>query len=283
MPDSALKQAAIQTVETAYTATVGPVPYDPATQAGIDIGEEAAAAILALRMNDGSDMPHRPYTLLPGPGVYQPTPNPEFPLVVTPSFAGLAYMTPFVLRHHEQFGVEPGEIFDLAGAAYTQEYNEVKQLGDASIRGAHPESEESDIARFWPGGASNWNLTTRLIVEGRGLDRWEHARLFALLNIAQADAVIANMTWKFTYTFWRPVTAIRWSDDGNPDTESDPAWRPFLVTPPYPDYPCGLPTEAGASAEMLRQFFGTDHVPFVRSFLAPAVPLPAPCRPCLPS
>ena len=162
-------------------------------------------------MNDGSDMPHRPYTLLPGPGVYQPTPNPEFPLVVTPSFAGLAYMTPFVLRHHEQFGVEPGEIFDLAGAAYTQEYNEVKQLGDASIRGAHPESEESDIARFWPGGGSNWNLTTRMIGEGC----------------------------------------------------------------------CGLPTEAGASAEMLRQFFGTDHVPFVRSFLAPAVPLPAPLPPKL--
>ena len=57
-------------------------------------------------MNDGSDLPHRPYTLLPGPGVYQPTPNPEFPLVVTPSFAGLASVTPFVLRHHEQFGVE---------------------------------------------------------------------------------------------------------------------------------------------------------------------------------
>jgi hypothetical protein len=276
LADSALKQAAIQTVEAAYTATVGPTPYDPATQAGIDIGEEAAAAILALRMNDGSDMPHRPYTLLAGPGVYQPTPNPEFPLVVTPSFAGLAHMTPFVLRHHEQFEVEPGEIFDLAGAAYTQEYNEVKQLGDARIRGAHPESEESDIARFWPGGGSNWNLTTRVIVEGRGLDRWEHARLFALLNIAQADAVIANMTWKYIHTFWRPVTAIRWPDDGNPDTESDPAWRPFLATPPYPDYPCGLPTESGASAETLRRFFGTDNVRFVRSFLAPAVALPAP-------
>jgi hypothetical protein len=276
LPDSALKQAAIQTVEAAYTATVGPAPYDPATQAGIDIGDDAAAAILALRMNDGSDMPNLPYTLLPGPGVYQPTPNPEFPLVVTPSFAGLAYMTPFVLRHHEQFEVEPGAIFDLASAAYAQEYNEVKQLGDARIRGAHPESEESDIARFWPGGGSNWNLTTRVIVEGRGLDRWEHARLFALLNIAEADAVIAYMTWKYTYTFWRPVTAIQWSDDGNPDTESDPAWRPFLVTPPYPDYPCGLPTDAGASAETLRQFFGTDDIPFTRSFLAAALPLPAP-------
>jgi len=276
LPDSALKQAAIQTVEAAYTATVGPGPYDADTQAGIDIGEEAAAAILRLRMNDGSDMPHRPYTLLPGPGVYQPTPNPEFPAVITPSFAGWAFVTPFVLRHHEQFEVEPGVIFDLAGAAYAQQYNEVKRLGDARVRGTLPDSEESDIARFWPGGGSNWNLTARVIVSGLNLDRWEHARLFALLNISEADAHIANQTWKYTYTFWRPVTAIRWADDGNPDTDSDAAWRPFLVTPPYPDYPCALPTGTGATAEALRQFFGTDSVPFTRSFLAPAVPLPDP-------
>jgi hypothetical protein len=113
-------------------------------------------------------------------------------------------------------------------------------------------------------------------VSALGLDRWQHARLFALLNIAQADALIANQTWKYTYTFWRPVTAIRWPDDGNPDTESDPVWRPFLVTPPYPDYPCALPSATGASAEVLREVLGTDDVPYTRQFLAPAVPLPAP-------
>ena len=83
--------------------------------------------------------------------------------------------------------------------------------------------------------------------------------------------------------FWRPVTAIRWPDDGNPETASDPIWRPFLVTPPYPDYPCALPTAAGAAAEALRQFFGTDDVAFTRTFNAPAVPLPAPMRRCRPS
>ncbi len=137
-----------------------------------------------------------------------------------------------------------------------------------------PTREESDIARFWPGGGSNWNQTTRELVSSRSFDRWEHARLFALLNVGQADAFIANQMWKWTYTFWRPVTAIRWPDDGNPDTASDPIWRPFLVTPPYPDYPCALPTSAGAAAESLRQFFGTDDVPFTRTFNAPAVPLP---------
>ena len=279
LPDSPAKQAAIQTIEDAYLASVGPAPYDSSTQSGIDLGEEAAYAILALRMADGSATPHLPYSLLPGPGVYQPTPNPEFPAVITPSFAGWAYVTPFVLRHGSQFEVEPGAIFNLAGPDYAREYREVKAVGDARVRGALPDSVESDVARFWPGGGSNWNLTTRLILEGRGLDSWEHARLLALLNMAQADALIANQTWKYTYNFWRPVTAIRWADDGNPDTESDPVWRPFLVTPPYPDYPCALPSATSASTEVLRRFFGTDAVPFTRSFMAPAVPLPAPMAP----
>ncbi len=278
LPDSVPKQEAIATVENAFEATVGPEPYDTATQAGIDVGTAAAAEILALRANDGSGTPHLPYTLPPGPGVYQPTPSPEFPAVITPSFAGWAHVTPFALRHATQFEVEPGAIFDLTSGVYARQYNEVKQKGDARVRGAAPDSEESDIARFWPAG-SNWNLTTRLVVADRGLDRWQHARLFALLNMAQADALIANQHWKYTYAFWRPVTAIRWAEDGNPDTASDPVWRPFLVTPPYPDYPCALPTGTGAGAEVLRQYFGTDRIAFTRTFNAPPLPLPAPMSP----
>lgn len=282
LPDSPLKQAAIDTIETAYAAAVGPAPYDAATQSGIDTGNAAAAAILAMRSTDGSVSPHLPYTLLPGIGIYQPTPNPEFPAAIVPAFAGWAHVTPFALRHGAQFEVEPGAILDVTSAAYAEQYNEVKRLGDARVRGLLPDSDESNIARFWPGGGSNWNLTARVILAGRGLDRWEHARLLALLHIAQADALIANQTWKYTYNFWRPVTAIRWTDDGNADTESDPMWRPFLVTPPYPDYPCALPTATGAAAEVLREYFGTDDVPFTRTFTAGPVPLPAP-MPALPA
>jgi hypothetical protein len=276
LPPSAAKTLAVTAVEAARDAELGPQPYDAATQAGIDAGAAAAAAILVQRSDDGSATPHLPYTLGPAPGVYQPTPNPEFPAVITPSFAGWALVTPFSLRHGAQFEVEPGAIFDLTGAAYAREYDEVKSVGDALVRGAAPDSEESDIARFWPGGGSNWNLTAREIVEDLSMDRWEHARLFALLNIAQADALIANQVWKYTHSFWRPVTAIRWADDGNADTESDPSWRPFLVTPPYPDFPCALPSATAASAEVLRLVLGTDEVAFSRTFNAPPVPLPSP-------
>ncbi len=276
LPPSPPKAAAIALILAQFEATVGPQPYDAATLAGIDAGGAAADAILTLRAADGSATPHLPYTLPPAPGVYQPTPNPELPALATPSFAGWAFVTPFALRHGSQFEVGPGAIFDLSGEAYAREYAEVQEVGDALVRGAAPDSEESDIARFWPGGGSNWNLTTRGIVSGMGLDRWEHARLFALLNIAQADALIANQVWKYTYAFWRPVTAIRWVDDGNPETVHDPYWRPFLVTPPYPDFPCALPSATAASAEVLRRFFRTDGIAFSRTFNAPSVPLPAP-------
>ena len=276
LPDSALKLAAVNTIETAYGAAIGPAPYDAPTQSGIDTGNAAAAAILAMRSTDGSETPHLPYTLLPGIGVYQPTPNPEFPAAIVPAFAGWAHVTPFVLRHGAQFAVDAGVVLDVTSAAYAHQYNEVKRLGDARVRGLLPDSEESNIARFWPGGGSNWNVTARVILAGRALDPWERARLLALLHIAQADALIANQTWKYTYNFWRPVTAIRWADDGNADTESDPSWRPFLVTPPYPDYPCALPTATGAAAEVLRAYLGTDAVSFTRTFTAAAVPLPAP-------
>ena len=282
VPDSPLKEASIALIETTYAATLGPGPFDAATLAGIAVGEAAANAILTRRVGDGSDTPHLPYTLLPGPGVYQPTPNPEFPAVITPSFAGWAYVTPFSLNHGAQFEVEPGALFDLLGEVYTRQYNEVKGLGDARVRGAAPDSEESNIARFWPGGGSNWNATTRLIVSSMSLDRWQHARLFALLNIATADTAIANQTWKYTYNFWRPVTAIRWPDDGNPDTQSDPNWRPFLVTPPYPDYPCALPSLTGAATSVLREFFGTDDIGFTVTFNAASVTLPEP-MPALPA
>lgn len=276
LADSAAKTAAIATVEAEFNMQVGLPPYDGPTQDGWLLGEAAADAILTLRANDGSAMPHLPYTLPPGPGVYQPTPNPEFPAVITPSFAGWAYLTPFALRHNRQFAVEPGLMFDLASKAYKKNYNEVKSLGDARVRGALPDSAETDIARFWPGGGARWNLTTLVIVGGRGFDRWQHARLFALLNMAISDSHIANQTWKYEYNFWRPVTAIRWPDDGTPNTESDPAWRPFLVTPPYPDYPSALSELTGAAVGVLREFLGTDDVAFTLTVNAPMLPLPAP-------
>jgi hypothetical protein len=278
LPESPEKAAAFATVQDAYRATLGPTPYNNNKLLGIAAGQAAATAILARRRDDGSATPSTPYLLLPGPGVYQPTPNPEFPDVVVPAFGLWGQVTPFAIRDAEQFRPGPGEILKL-GDAYAREYNEVKRVGDALVRGSQPNSQRSDIARYWPGGGTNTNLTARTLVSGRNLDRWQHAQLFALLNIAAADAFITTMGAKYTYNFWRPVTAIRWAHDGNPDTVPDANWRPFLTTPPYPDYPCALPTLVGASMGVLRDYFGTDGIAFEQTFNAPILPLPVPLEP----
>ena len=149
----------------------------------------------------------------------------------------------------------------------------MKQVGSAAVRGAAPDSEESRIARFWPGGGANLNGFTRVILADYDFDLWEHARLFALMNIAVNDGLIITFETKYRYHFWRPVTAIHWADDGNTATESDPTWTSYITTPPYPDYTCGLPNTIGSATTVLRSFFGTDAVPFTftASGLPPAV------------
>lgn len=139
----------------------------------------------------------------------------------------------------------------------------MKLLGSAAARGgAQANSEKSRIARFWYGSGSNWFPTARAIVADRKLDQWQNARLFALLAIGQADVPISVFDSKYHYNFWRPVTAINWINDGNPFTRPQVGWLPYLITPPYPDYPCGTPMLAGAGTEVLRRFFGTDRVPY---------------------
>lgn len=257
-PDNAGKAAARASVETSYLAALGAIPDSPSKQQGIAAGQAAAAAILAMRSNDGSATPNLPYTLAAGPGVYQST-APNYPV---PANAGWAMVRPFAMVSNDQFRSDPSELFDLASATYTRDYNEVKSVGSAAVRNAAPDSEESRIARYWGNGGADWNGVSRAIVAGMGLDRWQHARLFALVEIAETDAGISVFDTKYTYNFWRPVTAIRWADDGNPATASDPDWLPYLVTPPYPDYTCGLTTSSGSAIEVLRRYFGTDEVPY---------------------
>ena len=285
-PEDVNRALAIQAIEAAYAAAIGPGAPDAAEAAGIAAGEAAADEILAQRYAatatglvpiDGSGTPNSPpYALPPGLGVHQPTPAPEFPAVTIPAFTGWSAVTPFALHSATRFRSPPGKLFKLRSLHYAAEYAFVKHVGDARVRGGRPNSQASDIPRFWAGGGLDWNANARLVVANRGLGRWKHARLFALLNIAVSDTHVTNMESKYFYNFWRPVTAIRWAHDGNPLTRSDPTWRPFLQTPPYPDYPCASTGLTGAAAQTLRRFFHTDALPFTRTVNTPALPLPAP-------
>ena len=52
----------------------------------------------------------------------------------------------------------------------------------------------------------------RLSAPRQGNTLEENARLFALLNIAMADAAICAWDAKYTFDFWRPVTAIAFAE-----------------------------------------------------------------------
>ena len=285
-PASDAKTAALTAIDNAYAAALAAIPDGDGETHGIEAGIAAADDILERRANDGSATPNLPYSAPVVAGVYQPTPimNTDPQAYIVPANEGWGLMLPFVMESQSQFHIGPGNLFDITSLAYTRNYNEVKTVGDALVRGAAPDSEESDIARFWPGGGANWNRVLREILAAPAnnpqldldLDLWQQARLFALANIAESDAAIAVFNTKYTYTFWRPITAIRWEDDGNPWTASDPNWWSFMATPPYPDYPCGLTIASGAHTAVLRRYFRTDDVAYSFTFNAPSVALPAP-------
>lgn len=259
--------SAAAAIGTAYDDYIAALPACPPANPGCiadgeAAGANAAQAIVGLRQFDHSDTPHAPYTLEAGRGVYQPT----LPLPAGgapyPQFGNWGNVTPFAIGSSAQFRPGRTDFANLKSKSYTQDYNEVKEEGSFAVRNAAPDSEKSQIARFWPGGGANLNGFTRIILADYDFDRWEHARLFALMNMAVSDALIVTFETKYHYNFWRPVTAIQWADDGNDETESDPTWTSYIVTPPYPDYSCGLPNTVGTATEVLRNFFGTDAVPF---------------------
>jgi hypothetical protein len=108
-----------------------------------------------------------------------------------------------------------------------------------------------------------WNRIARNVAMAQGNSMAENARLFALVNIGMSDANIACWDIKYTYNYVRPVTAIRnAANDGNPDTEADPAWTPLLTTPAHPSYSSGHSSISAAAATVLGDFFGDDSIAF---------------------
>ena len=250
--------AGIANAEAAYAAALADIPDSQAKAQGIAVGQAAAAAILDLRADDGAVGPFLNFDCPQDtqPGEYQCTPDTPFI-----AFEGWERVTPFVLHHSSQF--RPGPPYALDRKQYTADYNEVKSLGSDELTSPRT-ADETQIALFWwESSPLKWNRIARTVSDRRGLNLWENARLFGLLNMALADGYVAMVDSKNHYDYWRPITAIREGDtDGNPDTIGDPTWNSFRSTPPNQDYASGHSIEGGAAAEVLKQFFGTDEISF---------------------
>jgi hypothetical protein len=243
------------TLDAQLNQLLAQIPDGADKAEGIRTGETVAERILALRSNDGSANPPIPFVFVTAPGEYQSTP-PNFPK--QPQFTHWSHVTPFALERANQF--RPGPPPALTSDTYSDVFNEVKSLGIAGSTTAT--ADQALTGRFWNGAIQNyWNEIAQTASLAHNLTTAENARLFAQLNVVFADGVIAFYDAKYTYNFWRPVTAIREAaTDGNPKILADPNWLPEVGnTTPDPAYPGAHAVISAGGAAVLISFFRKDH------------------------
>ncbi len=258
---------------------------------GIELGTQAAAAVLAARATDGSQYVEprvgTEFPTDPQPGQWRQDPISLIPLALG---AYWGKVRPFVLARGDQLRAPPPPT--LNSSDYAAAFNEVKALGgDGVVTPTLRSPEQTEIGIYWAyDGAPSLCAPPRLYnqiamriarLKGTDVDVLELARLLALVNVAMADTGIAVWDSKYHYQYWRPVTGIQEADegtgptglgDGNAATVGDATFSPLGApasnltgpnfTPPFPAYPSGHAGFGGALFQMLRKLYGTDRITF---------------------
>jgi hypothetical protein len=298
--DAAVAQAAHDTLVALYPSQtvsfaerlaedLSQIPDGRAKAKGIDLGQRAAAAILARRADDGAQHAESrvgvEFITSDAPGAWRQDSISQIPLALGAYWSGVK---PFVLDSADQFRAAPPPPLD--SPQYTAAFDEVKRLGgDGVVTPTECTEDQTIAALYWaydgtPGLGTPPRLYNQIavsIADQMGSDVVELARLLALVNTAMADAGIAIWESKYAYQFWRPVTGIREADagtgptgagDGNPMTGGDPHFTPLGApasnltgpnfTPPFPAYPSGHAGFGSAFFQILRHFYQTDEIPF---------------------
>jgi hypothetical protein len=236
-------------IDADYQAALRPIPDGTGKTGGIAVGEQAAAAILASCANDGAVAPntYRPHTTA---GVYVPT--------VFPAVPHWGKRKPWVLASGDQ--LRPGPPPSLTSDTWKRDLDEIKALGAKTSTRRTP--EQTAIAQFWEATAPNvyWPVA-RSVAAAPGRDVTDNARLLAAAAMAMDDALIAVFDAKYTYNFWRPVTAIR-NAEGD---ARDPGWMPFIDTPMHPEYPCAHCIVSGSLGAVLAAEIGPGPAPKLSS------------------
>jgi hypothetical protein len=236
--------------------TLATTPTGPARSAGVALGQSVANQILARQSNDGSNVKVA-YNPTPGPDAWVPTP-PAYAPPVDPQWR---QVTPFALTSGTQFQPPPPPA--ITSAQYAAELNQVEQLGGTTSTARTP--AETALARFWSDLAGtfdppgHWNQIAEIAAVANHTDLENSARMFALLDMALADAGVEAWGVKYTDNTARPVTVIRDGADGvNPLVHADPTWTPLWATPAFPSYISGHSTFSAAAAAVLDSIYGTS-------------------------
>jgi len=251
-------------LDAQYATSLAAIPDGMGKTRGIATGQAAAAQMIALRLNDGSSPPQFSLPASTDPGVWQLTPS-------CPAAGGINFqwqnITPFGVPSTPSskawiapFALPPPPT--LTSRRYTRDFDEVKRVGDVTADLSERPQDRADVARFYAASspAFVFNLAARQVATEERTSLSKNARVLALLNMASNDALVASFWTKYHYNFWRPETAIHeGSVDGNPRTEGDIAYKPYILTPCFPSYPSNHGSGSNSAAEVLRRAFGDRH------------------------
>ena len=249
-------------LDSALQVNLEAIKNPEAKEKGITLGKQAAQAILALRANDGASAD--PVGLIPPsevPGVYNVVP--PFNFIFAPFWENIK---PFGLQTKSQFRSVPPP--SLTSQTYSADFIEVKEKG--KLNSTTRTADETAYSKFWyEFSEAGWNRVARVAATNKKLNLFEAARLFALVDMALADAYIAGWDSKLHYNFWRPYTAVRAAaNDGNDATGADVTWEPSEITPPIQDYPSTHSALGNAGAAVLAKLLGDNSSFSMTSFTA---------------
>jgi len=247
-------------LDTTFSSYLVGLSGDPsARDAGVAVGEAAAAALIAARTGDGLEA-NITYTPGSGPGAWVPTP-PTFGSPVTP---WLGQMRPFTMSTPGDF--LPDGPTPLTSEAWKRDYTLTRLFGGSTsnIRLA----SESEIGVFWTEHTGQqYARSFNYLANNYSLTVPETARMLVMLWTGYADAAIGCYNAKYHYGFWRPVTAIQ-AGGGNADLNADSSWLPLGTTPLHPEYPAAHACITGAVSTVTAGYFGTTRVHIVTDSIA---------------
>jgi hypothetical protein len=265
--DAAAIQAAYRVLSTYFPASASTLDAERANSLasisdgqaktdGIATGEAAALAMISLRAHDGSSPPQFKIPGPPVPGEWQATPSCP---IVNGVAVGIAFqwqnVTPFGIPSAGDFLLDPPPA--LARHQYAKAYNEVVTVG--GIDSTERPQDRANVALFYAASSPTlvFNQAVQQVAQEQGRSLSENARALAIMNMATNDSLVASFLNKYHYNFWRPETAIHAGDtDGNPKTNPDPSFVPFVTTPCFPSYPSNHGSAANGAAETLKRIYG---------------------------
>lgn len=232
----------------------------------VEFARKVAAQVVAFSKSDnyGKLSTRLRYTPKKGEGFWYPTP-PAYLDAVEPNWRTIR---PMVIDSAAQF--KPAKAIEFSKDSTSAFYKQAKQVYDVSVK---PTQDVLMISSFWDcnpfavttsghmmigfkkiSPAGHWMNIACLVVKKSNISFNQSVLVVALESVTLMDAFLSCWDEKYRSNRIRPETYINKYIDLN--------WKPFLQTPPFPEYTSGHAVGSNASATMLTYLMG-DHYEYI--------------------